>query len=268
MTTRPRTRNTSHGKAYEYACLLALKEALDDSQPIRVEGSQQLRTACTRFLELPTEHRERLMSSASAAATYIIRLEPQLENPSDNTPLYLSLQSDARGQAGDVRDVLCLRKQNGWEIGISCKHNHYAVKHSRLSQSIDFGKQWFDRPCSPIYFAEIAPLFHELAAMRAAGTLWSSVNNKAARFYTPLLRAFLAELKRLDKCEPGYIPERLIHYLMGQNDFYKVIAEMRSRTTRILAFNINGTLNRPAGSHRSLIQVPKLKCLSSFITSE
>lgn len=62
----------------------------------------------------------------------IKRLEPQLTEPNGNEPLFLSLQADAEGIKGDVRDVLCIRKKNGWEIGLSCKHNHHAVKHSRL----------------------------------------------------------------------------------------------------------------------------------------
>ncbi len=68
-------------------------------------------------------------------------LEPLiLEN--DNDTLSLSLQTDNQGQDGDVRDVLIVRKGIDWEIGLSIKHNHFAVKHSRLSKKLDFVKKW------------------------------------------------------------------------------------------------------------------------------
>ena len=39
-----------------------------------------------------------------------------------------------------------------WEIGLNIKHNHDAVKHSRLSHKIDFGAEWFEKPCSQNYW--------------------------------------------------------------------------------------------------------------------
>jgi hypothetical protein len=35
---------------------------------------------------------------------------------------------------------LAIRVLQKWEIGVSAKNNHNAVKHSRLSSDIDFGK--------------------------------------------------------------------------------------------------------------------------------
>lgn len=36
---------------------------------------------------------------------------------------------------GDVRDIVIKRKDIEWEVGLSIKHNHDAVKHSRLAIS-------------------------------------------------------------------------------------------------------------------------------------
>lgn len=111
------------------------------------------------------------------------------------------------GIAGDVRDILCIRRQNQWEIGISCKHNHSAVKHSRLSPTIDFGKSWFDIPCSQEYFNNINPLFEELRRMSERKMLWRELENKEERFYIPLLTAFVKELMRLDNENSREIPK-------------------------------------------------------------
>lgn len=166
---------------------------------------------------------------------------------------------------GDVRDVLCIRTQNKWEVGFSCKHNHHAVKHSRLSGRIDFGKEWFGIPCSYTYFLEAGSIFGELSTMREtsrvreAPILWADIENKAEKYYKPVLEAFMDEMVRLDEDNPGLIPERLIRYLIGRNDFYKVIADDKGRFTRVEAVNINGTLNKKAGGHEPLVRIPLLK---------
>ena len=256
---------TSNGKAFEYACVDSLYRMLSEGQEVIIEESPQLDTAKGFFENAGGILKDNIVKAADAASRVIIRLEPQLSYPEENSPLFLSLQSDAKGQKGDVRDVLCIRNQNGWEVGFSCKHNHHAVKHSRLSSKIDFGRDWFDIPCSYSYFVEITPLFDELSEMREEAKereipiLWASVENKAERYYKPVLKAFMNEMRRLDRDNPGIIPERLIRYLIGRNDFYKVIADDKGKFTRVEAVNIEGTLNAKAGAHDPLVKVPVLK---------
>ncbi|QMV47058.1 HaeIII family restriction endonuclease [Wolbachia pipientis] len=60
------------------------------------------------------------------------------------------LQDDGVGIQGDVRDIV-IEVPKG-QIGISAKYNHAAIKHSRLSDKIDFGKEWTDHPCGEKYF--------------------------------------------------------------------------------------------------------------------
>ena len=205
--------------------------------------------------------------AARAAVKIIDRLEPNLS--SDTSALILKLQTDSKGMLGDVRDVLCTRG-NEWEIGLSCKHNHEAVKHSRLSDTINFGKDWFGKCCSDQYFLEVKDIFIPLRRIRdeskANGTpaLWSDMKNKEDRCYVPILQAFIKELKRLDQESPGEIPGKLIKYLIGTNDFYKVIMNDYRRYTQIESININGTLNQPSGKKRALVDVPMMKLPSKF----
>lgn len=256
---------TSNGKAFEYACVDALHKMLSKGQEVILEESPQMQTAEGFFNHASGDLRLNLERAANAAARVILKLEPQLTYPEENGPLYLALQTDSKGQKGDVRDVLCIRTQNGWEVGFSCKHNHHAVKHSRLSAKIDFGKEWFDIPCSYQYFLEVGKLFGELSEMRETSKssgepiFWSQIEDKAERYYKPVLYAFMDELKRLDAENPKIVPERLIRYLIGRNDFYKVIADEKRAFTRVEAVNINGTLNSKAGKHAPLINVPALK---------
>lgn len=55
------------------------------------------------------------------------------------------------------------------------------------------------------------------------------------------------------------IPAKLVHYLMGQYDFYKIITDDSHRVTKVEPVNINGTLNRNYGEHRSKFSVPIMK---------
>lgn len=228
-----------------------------------------MNTAKEMYETIDEELKSALDKAAYAAITVIKRLEPQLWKPNGNEPLFLSIQPDAAGIKGDVRDVVCLRKQNGWEIGFSCKHNHHAVKHSRLSDTIDFGKEWLEIPCSDEYFHTVVPIFSELRQVRdkskEAGKpmLWEAIDNKADKYYKPILNAFIKELKRIADENNG-VPERLIRYLLGCNDFYKVITDDKSKTTRVEAINIGGTLNCSSGTERPITKVPVLKMPSVF----
>lgn len=259
--------NVSNGKAFEYACLQSFYDYLSPSQEVIVEISPQLDTANNFFLSSSDDLQRKLTLAANAATRVIVRLEPQLEYPSSNIPLYLSIQADAQGKLGDVRDVLCLRKQNDWEIGLSCKHNHHAVKHSRLSATIDFGKEWFGFPCSDTYFDAVTPIFEMLRTIREhsnATALWSEIEGKNERIYIPILKAFMDELSRIDNANPSIIPERLIRYLIGKNDFYKVITSNAKKSTRIEAINIAGSLNRQSEGKQSLVNVARLKLPTRF----
>lgn len=255
---------TNLGKAFEYACLQSFNNALSGMQQVVIVHNSALDIAREKYESTTFDMQTKMELGANAATRVILRLEPQLTTPQNNVPLFLTIQEDATGIAGDVRDVLFIRRQNEWEIGLSCKHNHAAVKHSRLSTNIDFGDSWFGIPCSQQYFNEISPLFEELQNLKKQGELWRNITNKEERFYVPLLEAFIRELKRLNQNNRGIIPERLVHYLLGRNDFYKIITHEKRKVTQVQAFNIYGTLNRNAGSVRPIVHIPQLPMSTRF----
>lgn len=246
------------GKAFEFACLVSLPKTLKQQQ-IQIVHTRSLNIAEKAFRKLPHSVQKNMFRAANAAIRAILPLEPQLTTPMRNTPLFLSIQEDSQGQIGDVRDIIMVRRQNDWEIGISAKHNHTAVKHSRLSQTIDFGFQWLNIPCSQSYFDNINPYFTELARMRDAGINWKDINDKMDLFYVPVLKAFMNELLMLYNKYGNVVPARLLQYLLGRHDFYKVIAKNTNKLTKIQAFCINGELNRPAGSIQPQTKITELK---------
>lgn len=255
---------TKLGKAFEYACLHSIYYHLSNKQPVTVSQSNSYNKAKDFFDNAELLMQNKMILGANAATRVLLKLEPQLEYSLENTPLLLTIQEDAKGIAGDVRDILCMRRQNSWEIGVSCKHNHVAVKHSRLSPRINFGKSWVDVSCSDNYFCEIAPLFEELTILKSNNIYWRDIENKEKRFYIPLLQAFVRELKKLDNENEGIVPKRLLHYLLGRNDFYKVISHDAKKVTQIQCFNIYGTLNKSSGANRALVTIPQLSMPTRF----
>lgn len=151
------TRNSSiKGKAYEYACVLALQEIIAPIRSIELEQNESLRIAKSRYEnDIASEEKSEMLLSAKAGIETIIEMEPKIIEDGKDT-LTVCIQPDnVAEQAGDIRDILVIRRNIKWEIGISVKHNHAALKHSRLSQNIDFGEKWFGVSCSQDYFDEI-----------------------------------------------------------------------------------------------------------------
>ena len=97
---------------------------------------------------------------------------------------------DRKGEEGDVRDILIIRSGIKWEIGLSIKHNHFAVKHSRLSPTIDFGKKWYNKSCSSEYWKTVLPIFDFLEQCRGKGIAWHDMADKDEKVYITLLKAF------------------------------------------------------------------------------
>lgn len=177
-----------------------------------------------------------------------------------NDVLQLEIVADKAGQNGDVRDVLAIRSLQKWEIGISAKNNHRAVKHPRLSSNIDFGKEWLGFPCSDEYFLAIKPIFDNLSNLRTASKStqkWDTLGDYHTSVYVPVLDAFKNELLRLDKENPGIVAERLVEYLIGNQDFYKVIKGKNK--VEIQAYNLHGTLNLPFEKIKPKAKIQRLK---------
>ena len=276
----PSASQTENGKAFEYACLLALKNALQGKTVVLVPSSPQLSTAVAFYNGIKPDLRINLDLAAKAAAKTLISMEPNLSyglNPQE--PVYLSLQADSAGTKGDVRDVVCVR-QGRWNVGISCKHDHGAVKHSRLSKTINFGKEWLGLGCSQQYFDEIDPIFDKLISIRGNFVKndplcpkFEDIPNKEDDIYYPILIAFKKELLRLDasqrasSSDPNLVPRELIKYLFGRNDFYKVTSDDKDKLTTIRAINLYGTLGKSsADGHKGICGIPQIPLPTKFLS--
>ena len=260
-------KQTITGKAFEYALLNAFLERLQTITNVSVIDNEPLKTAKKCFDTFNNTDKGLYNLNASFAVNFLIDLEPRLSNGINKSDvLQFEIVSDKQGQIGDVRDVLAIRSLQKWEIGISAKNNHRAVKHSRLSNDINFGEKWLGVSCSENYFSEIKPIFDELAKLRTASKAtqkWSTLGDYPTSVYVPILDAFKKELLRLDNENPGIVAQRLVEYLIGNQDFYKVIKGKNK--VEIQAYNLHGTLSLPFESVKPKLKLQKLKLPNRLI---
>jgi hypothetical protein len=260
------TKSNDQGRAYEYAWIQTLYKTLAASRKTRIVENSSLAANEKAWALMDEDMKETFMISAEAAMDILLELEPKMSE-ADNHELTLEFQKDEQGIKGDVRDIVIKRKDIAWEVGLSIKHNHEAVKHSRLSRKLDFGKEWFGMPCSDEYWNAVDPIFEQLKVEKDNGTKWSELKEKSHEVYIPLLQAFIDEVTRANK-KDSTMPRKMIEYLIGMEDYYKVVSRDSKRLTLVHTFNMHGTLNQPAKNKVSAITVPIVKLPTRLVALE
>ena len=129
--------SNNQGRAYEYICLLTLSEEINKIRKAEIEKNSAYYAAEHAWFLMSDGVKSILSSSANAVVSTIFDMEPMIIEQDDDV-LTLKIQTDNEGKEGDVRDIVIARSDVQWEIGLSLKHNHFAVKHSRLAKGLDF----------------------------------------------------------------------------------------------------------------------------------
>ena len=246
--------SNTQGRAYEYICLLTLNEEINKIRKSEIIENSAFIAAKNAWCSVDNNLQSILKESANAVVATIFDMEPMIIESSEDI-LTLKIQTDNEGKDGDVRDILISRSDVCWEIGLSIKHNHFAVKHSRLGRNLDFGKKWFGVPCSQTYWDNIKPVFDYLAEQVSQNKNWNELENKSQDVYIPLLNAFMNEIKNSTIQNPS-VPQKMVEYLLGEFDFYKVISIDSKRLTRIQSYNLHGNLNKSTKTISPKIKIP------------
>jgi hypothetical protein len=230
--------HVQHGKGFEWAVASATSQLL----AVKIVDSSETRYAASCFNSLDPARQKQFRACAEKSVSYVAEVEGLRPDQAGS----VNLSADAAGAQGDVRDVLL--SVNGRNIGISCKTNHEAFKHSRLSGTIDFVKKWgLGSGCSNAYWSAVRPIFSELAEIRkksSSTVKWSDLGDYQSRFYLPVLSAWKEELMRVagggDPTSQA-AATALCKYIIGQIDFWKVISG--SDHVRLYAFNTQKSLS-------------------------
>ncbi|GHR88034.1 hypothetical protein VN1277_10390 [Helicobacter pylori] len=237
-------KSNNQGRAYEYAWCLALEQKLSVLKKVIVDKQNGFNACYRAYESLEKSLQERYLESAKQGVLLLLDCEPLLSEiiESSQNEITLSLQKDKLGEIGDIRDILIYFDR--FCIGLSIKHNHEAIKHSRLSKDLDFGEKWLGVRVSQNYKDTIKPLFERLENAKKEGMLWRDFPNKEQEIYAPLLQAFKKEVLRIDENKKNKVPQKMVEYLLGKYDFYKAILLEREQKTKLEAYHFNNTLNR------------------------
>ncbi len=268
----PQGDQVKNGKAFEYAIAKEYKNYIS-KQGLKalLVDNDAYKQAKEYYDSFSDDEQTRFDKAAFETIDTMVKIEPGLvvENGSSDI-LSICMQNDHEGETGDVRDIVFSRTLSKWEIGFSAKNNNDAVKHSRLSKSLDFGNKWLDIPCSQKYWDEITPLFDSLYEIRRNNpeTLWSDLGErKQSDYYVPLLTSFKKELLRINEKNEG-VPAKLILYLIGEYPFYKIIKDDVHNMVIVKAFNINGGLNKTVNKIKSRYSIPEIKLPTRIVEFE
>lgn len=250
------SKSNDQGRAFEYACIIELRNKIIAHRPVEIDENTV--SAAERAWSVQSqENQQNFKRAAEAFIDTLFSAEPRiLECDGCDDIVTLSINKDSDAEGGDVRDIVITRKTIRWDIGLSMKHNHFAAKHSRLSPKIDFGAKWYGVPCTDSYWDKIKPIFENLRVLKNKEAAWHDMSDKEDAVYVPILSAFVDELNKAYKNDYT-IPTKLISYLLGIRDFYKVVAIDKKQITEFQSFNLRGELNKDGKHTKATLIIPQ-----------
>lgn len=272
-----------NGKAFEYASLIELynellnngwnQEQLEierDKNFQNIERAYQTVAMLDEDEEEESEmeaiyiesHSNEYNRAAYAAARYLCMVEPILQNPDGLVGVFKAMP-DSAGIKGDVRDIDFVvyydkkREKKIKEIGISCKNNHEAVKHPRITEEPDFAKEWTkgEFTCSQEFLNGMKEVQNKIDEYKRDYTKWADVEEKMDTIYYPIVKLFVKEIRRLgiadekaaqkQQTDARRFTQLFFEYMFGTQDFYKFIKDDSSRATKVYPYNMHGSLMNP-----------------------
>lgn len=277
------TNTVINGKAFEYATLVELYrelkntgwkseqlEILTDNNYHNIEKAYQMVDKSDEevidedevaILHIETELND-YHRAARVAAQYLRMMEPVL-SANNNVFGVLRAMPDSAGIKGDVRDIDFRIYKDAQhveiinEIGISCKNNHEAVKHPRITENPDFASEWTQGvfKCSKEFLDNMEKIQFKIDEYAVKYKKWSAVDNKMDTIYYPIINLFAKEIKRLGIVVEGssqreqenakQFTKLFFEYMFGTQDFYKIIKDDGSEATKIYPYNMHGSLMKP-----------------------
>lgn len=275
------TSTVINGKAFEYSSLIALYNELCNAgwstEQIEIVNDKNFKNIEKAYQVIEEEEQEdedensdetsitiksvenTFDRAAKVAAAYLRMTEPIFNAP-EGLYAVLSAMPDNAGVKGDVRDV-CFTVYDGKnktkvvkELGISCKNNHEAVKHPRITEDPDFAKEWTKGKfeCSEEFLNKMEDIQITIENYQNKYNTWSEVEDKMDTVYYPIVNAFVDELRRLgmvsenaseeERKKAGEFSRLFFEYMFGTMDFYKFIKDDKAKATTVYPYNMHGSL--------------------------
>ena len=79
-----------------------------------------------------------------------------------------------------------------------------------------------------------------------------------------MLKAFINEIQYAN-ARDAFMPRKMVEYLIGVKDYYKIVSIDNKHLTMIYTFNIHNTLNKPGKEKVSAITVPAVELPTELV---
>lgn len=252
-----------NGHAWEFAIILAAKNFLtENGNSFLIHKNDTYNICENHFLFLSINEQCEYNEMAKQAVFYVCEREPKLKYPT-NDKLELTLQSDdkGKGKTGDVRDIVFIRSSQGWEIGISAKHNSNEIKGNRIPTNGNLFKNFGFEPS--ISYQNNFIKINEFLSNKS-GQKWSNLLDSETEYiYSLALNIIVNEFNVL--CTNDNFAASVCSYYLANKNHWKI--SKFNKSLIIEAINFCGTLNKPSDNILpieiiKLISLPKkiLKC--------
>ena len=214
------SKRQTNGRGLEHAFGLAVKRCLGTEVFGDVKALRK-----SAYADLDPGLQEVFSKDAVSLLGHVLQLEGIPQGERGWSARFLD---DSCAREGDVRDIVISKGVS--EVGISCKSNHKAFKHSRISPESSLRVAWrlSSAPGSgSSYVNELRCLFDELESDPL--NRWSDVSALRKKgFYESCIAAFSKEIRRLveevGECETS---RSLVRYFLGSKGYYKCVVSER-----------------------------------------
>ncbi|MDM8305382.1 HaeIII family restriction endonuclease [Phocaeicola salanitronis] len=121
-------------------------------------------------------------------------------------------------------------------------------------QKKDNNKHDFLVMCKPIHL-KIQSVFDYLNNCPNKLLDFNELPDKEKDIYSPLLKAFINEIKRQYAREKN-LPKKLVKHLLGKYDFYKIVYIDKEQNTQIRSYNLHATFGTVNQAQEIAIIIP------------
>ncbi|MCC5803801.1 HaeIII family restriction endonuclease [Rossellomorea vietnamensis] len=198
------------------------------------------RTGNPKYNSLSVNEQQAMIRAARTIINFLTEYEPWLLNGGIEIA-----QVKAAGGSTDVSDVRFTGL--GQSVGLSLKSNHDAVRHPRVSPTIDIAHQWLGVNTDQRYLGEVAEIFNNFTSFCEFNNVerFNQLSNEQKKnlLYSPITACFSDLLLRVFNGPAG--PDAVAHflrYLIGDRDFYKAKADFNRGELLIEAYDFSGTM--------------------------
>ena len=223
------SKRQTNGRGLEHAFALAVKRCLGTEVFGDVKALRK-----RAYADLDPGLQEVFSKDAVSLLGHVLQLEGIPQGERGWSARFLD---DSCAREGDVRDIVISKGDR--EVGISCKSNHKAFKHSRISPKSSLRVAWRLSPLSASdlrYVRELGRLFADLESQPF--DRWSDLSARRKQvFCDACISAFHKEIRHLVPEEgESKISRGLVRYFLGSKGYYKCVVSERESFLQAFCF--------------------------------